>query len=139
MYASGRALVYEARERPGQSPQAGTAVATLAGSAQALDGRAVTAAAAQGDPAARSICTAVGRWLGHGLANLATALDPALFVIGGGVSAAGELLLGPAREQFASTLAGRGFRPDAVITVAALGPDAGLVGAADLARGQLAS
>jgi glucokinase len=44
------------------------------------------------------------------------------------------LLLRPAREEFAHTLPGRGFRPAATVALAALGPDAGLVGAADLAR-----
>ena len=57
----------------------------------------------------------MGRWLGIGLANLAAALDPGLFVIGGGVSDAGELLLGPAREAFRRTLTGRGYRPEARI------------------------
>ena len=76
----------------------------------------------------------VGRWLGIGLANIAAALDPGLFVIGGGVSDAGALLLGPARESFRRSLTGRGFRPMAGIVKAALGPEAGLVGAADLAR-----
>ena len=61
-----------------------------------------------------------------------------MFVIGGGVSAAGELLLRPAREEFAHSLTGRGFRPLAQVG-AALGPDAGLVGAADLARTAAAS
>jgi glucokinase len=55
-------------------------------------------------------------------------------VIGGGLSEAGELLLGPARETFARSLTGRGHRPEARLVAARLGPDAGLVGAADLAR-----
>ena len=53
---------------------------------------------------------------------------------GGGVSAAGELLLGPAREQFRRQLTGRGYRPEARIEQAALGNEAGLIGAADLSR-----
>ena len=106
----------------------------LAGSPEAITGPVVTAAALGGDPAARSICTTMGRWLGRGLANLAAVIDPSIFVIGGGVSAAGDLLLAPAREEFANSLTGRGFRPVARIAAAALGPDAGLVGAADLAR-----
>ena len=76
----------------------------------------------------------VGRWLGIGLANLAAALDPGTFVIGGGVCDAGELLLAPAREAFRRTLTGRGFRPEARVVRAVLGPEAGMVGAADLAR-----
>jgi glucokinase len=137
MYASGRALAREGRDLAAQSPMAAEAMLALAGSARDIDGPVVTAAAAEGDPAALSICTTMGRWLGRGLANLAAALDPSVFVIGGGVSAAGELLLRPAREEFAHTLTGRGFRAAARISPAALGADAGLVGAADLARRRL--
>jgi glucokinase len=134
MYASGRALARDARELVAESPVAAARMLELAGSPEAITGPVVTGAALAGDPAARSICTTMGRWLGRGLANLAAVVDPSIFVIGGGVSAAGELLLGPAREEFANTLTGRGFRPPARIEAAALGPDAGLVGAADLAR-----
>jgi glucokinase len=134
MYASGRALARQAREVASASPMAAARMLALAGSADGLSGPVVTDAAAEGDPAALSICTDMGRWLGRGLANLAAVLDPGMFVIGGGVSAAGELLIKPAREEFAHSLTGRGFRPVAAVEVAALGPDAGLVGAADLAR-----
>lgn len=134
MYASGRALARDAQELAEESPAAAARLLELAGSAAALTGPLVTAAAAAGDPAAQSICTTMGRWLGRGLANLAAVVDPSVFVIGGGVSEAGDLLLRPAREEFAHTLTGRGFRPQAAIVRADLGPDAGLVGAADLAR-----
>ena len=76
----------------------------------------------------------MGRWLGVGVANLVAALDPPLVVIGGGVSSAGDLLLEPARIAFRRQLTGRGYRPEAQIVVAQLGNEAGLVGAADLAR-----
>jgi glucokinase len=76
----------------------------------------------------------VGQALGTGLASLAAVLDPGVFVIGGGVSDAGELLLDPAREAYARRLTGGGYRPHAAIRQAALGNDAGIVGAADLAR-----
>lgn len=135
-YASGRALERDARELATESPLAAGRLLELAGSVDAITGPIVTVAAAEGDAAAGSICASMGRWFGLGLANLAAALDPSIFVIGGGVSAAGELLLRPAREEYRLTLTGRGFRPEAVITAAALGPDAGLVGAADLARRQ---
>jgi glucokinase len=134
MYASGRALARDARELAADSPVAAAGMIELAGSVDELTGPVVTAAAAAGDPAARSICTTMGRWLGRGLANLAAVIDPSMFVIGGGVSAAGEVLLRPAREEFAHTLTGRGYRPLAAVEAAALGPSAGLIGAADLAR-----
>ena len=134
MYASGRALARDARELASDSPVSAARMMKLAGSIDAIDGPVVSSAAAEGDPAALSICTTMGRWLGKGLANLAAVLDPSMFVIGGGVSAAGELLLGPARQEYRHTLTGRGFRPVAAIEPVALGPDAGLIGAADLAR-----
>ena len=56
-----------------------------------------------------------------------------MFNIGGGVSEAGELLAGPAREALQAQLTARGYRPTATIQVAELGQDAGLIGAADLA------
>jgi glucokinase len=55
-------------------------------------------------------------------------------VIGGGVSEAGELLLGPARASYEHYLTGRAYRQLAELRLAELGPDAGLIGAADLAR-----
>src|SRR5579875_1978025 len=133
MYASGRALARDAQELAEESPVAAAAMVERAAGVQQLSGPVVTAAAAAGDPAAQSLCTTMGRWLGRGLASLAAIIDPSMFVIGGGVPMAGELLLGPAREEFAHALPGRGFRPQAKVVGAALGPEAGLVGAADLA------
>ena len=100
----------------------------------AITGPSITEAAKDGDPVAVELFEEVGRWLGVGLANIAAAFDPGTFVVGGGVSEAGELFLGPARDNFRRTLTGRGFRPEAQILRAALGNEAGMVGAADLAR-----
>lgn len=94
----------------------------------------VTAAAAGGDATARALLAELGRWLGEGIADLANVLDPAMVVIGGGVSEAGELLLGPAREAFDAQLSAGAYRPHLAIVAAELGNGAGLVGAADLAR-----
>ena len=134
-YASGNALVREARSLiSAGSPMAQDLVARIGGDAGALTGPLITAAAQDGDPTACELLSDVGRWLGIGLANLAAALDPGIFVIGGGVSAAGELLLDSAREAYRRQLPGRGYRPEARIVAATLGNDAGVVGAADLAR-----
>ncbi len=135
MYASGRALARDARELADVSPIGAEHLMRLAGgNLNQLTGQLVTQAAREGDPAAVEIYTMMGRWLGRGLANLAAVLDPTVFVIGGGVSEAGDLLLGPTRQAFAEGLTGRGFRPAADVLLAELGPQAGLVGAADLAR-----
>lgn len=134
-YASGGALVREARELASSSPITGERLLALGdGKAEGITGPEVTQAAREGDAAALDCFAVVGGWLGQGLADLAAVLDPGCFVIGGGVSAAGDLLLGPAREAYEKNLSGRGHRPAAEVRLAELGGEAGLVGAADLAR-----
>jgi glucokinase len=135
-YASGSALVAEAREFAQRSPGAAVRLLQLAGgSPDGITGSQVTQAAREGDPVAARCFATVGGWLGQGLADLAAILDPACFVIGGGVSEAGELLLGPARAAFGKALTGGSHRHQAQIKLAQFGADAGIVGAADLARG----
>jgi glucokinase len=134
-YASGRALVREARDIAAIWPVYGARLLELGdGEPVGITGPEVTAAAREGDPAALECFQIVGTWLGQGIADLAAILDPGRYVIGGGVSDAGELLLGPAREAYRARLTGRGYRPEATIVQAELGPLAGLVGAADLCR-----
>ena len=134
-YVSGNALVAEAREFARRTPGAAARLLQLGGgSVEGIDGPTVTRAAMEGDAAAIRCFEIIGHWLGTGLADLAAILDPGCFVIGGGVSEAGDLLLGPARLAFADGLTGGAYRPLAEIRIARLGPDAGLIGAADLAR-----
>jgi glucokinase len=134
-YASGNALGREARILArANSPVAQDLLAAVGGNAETITGAIVTDLALGGDAASRELLDEVGEWLGLGLANLAAALDPGLFVIGGGLCSAGDLLVEPARKAFARNLTGRGFRPAAGIQLAALGPNAGLIGAADLSR-----
>ena len=134
-YASGNALVREARERAAESrPEAEVLLRLGDGTPEAITGRHVTEAARSGDLVALAAFATVGQWLGQGLADLAAILDPGLFILGGGVSDAGMLLVDPARAAFEELLTGRQVRPVAQIVLAELGNDAGLVGAADLAR-----
>jgi glucokinase len=134
-YASGNALVREARSLvSANSPIANDLLERVEGHPSNLTGPLITQAARDGDPTARELLAEIGNWLGVGMANLAAAFDPGTFVIGGGVSAAGDLLLASARETFKRQLTGRGYRPEARIVAAHLGNDAGLIGAADLAR-----
>jgi len=131
-YSSGNALVRDARERMVRTP---TVLSDLcAGDPDRLVGPMVTRAAAEGDPVARQAFESVGEWLGVGLAGLVAAFDPEVVVVGGGVSAAGERLLDPARAALARTLVGGPHRTVPPLRPALLGPEAGLVGAALLAR-----
>ena len=135
MYASGSALVREARAaaRAG-SLLAADLVDLAGGDVEAITGPLITESARGGDPFALEQLASVGRWLGEGIASLAAVLDPAVVVIGGGVSAADDLLLDPVRRAFSTQLTGRGHRPMLEIRRARLGNRAGLIGAADLTR-----
>ncbi|MCW2667348.1 MAG: glucokinase, family [Frankiales bacterium] len=134
-YCSGRALLHEAREIADVQRGYGARLLELGGGRpEGIEAPEITQAAREGDPAARDCFEEIGSWLGQGLADLAAVLDPGLFVIGGGVADAGELLLAPARRVFTERLTGTGSRPQAAIRPAALGNAAGMVGAGDLAR-----
>jgi glucokinase len=134
-YTSGSALVREARALAATDPVRGAALLELAGGMpEAIMGRMVTQAAVAGDPASVGLLAELGRWLGEGIADIADVLDPAVVVVGGGVGEAGDLLLEPARAAFRDMLSGGAYRPHLTIVAAELGNDAGLIGAADLAR-----
>jgi len=139
-YASGTALGQAAREVARRSPAAAERLMERVHSEpDRITGEDVARAAAGGDPLALELVTDVGVWLGQGIADLAAVLDPEVVVIGGGVSKLGEMVLGPARDRLDRALPGRGFRPGPRIVAAELGPQAGLVGAADLVRYELSS
>jgi len=134
-YASGSALVAEARDFARRSPGAAVRLLQLAGGTpEGITGPEVTTAAREGDAAALRCFEIIGRWLGQGLADMAAILDPGCFVLGGGVSEAGDLLLAHTRAAFEGGLTGRQYRPHAAVVLAELGPEAGMIGAADLAR-----
>lgn len=98
-----------------------------------VTGRVVTDAALEGDAEAVAVLAEVGEWLGTGIVSLIAALDPEIVVVGGGAMGAGALLLEPARAAMRARLLGRGHRREPQIVAAALGVDAGIVGAALLA------
>lgn len=134
-YSSGNALVRLARARLGTEP---TMLDELCGGRpEALVGPMVTEAATAGDTVACQAFASVGDWLGVGLANLVAAFDPEIIVIGGGVSAAGDLLLDPARTALARALVGATHRTLPAVVRARFGAEAGVVGAAALARDRL--
>ncbi|GLY18617.1 ROK family glucokinase [Kineosporia rhizophila] len=134
-YASGRALVRAARDLAISDPEAAAPLlAAAGGQVDRLVGSMITEVALAGDPAAVGLFAQLGRWLGEGVASLANLLDPAVVVIGGGVADAGDLLMVPAREAFAEHLSGAANRPHLQLRLAEMGNDAGIIGAADLAR-----
>ncbi|MEU4197470.1 ROK family glucokinase [Kribbella sp. NPDC026611] len=135
-YASGRALVREGRAAAESGSLAAVQMLSVCGITDPaeLTGPMITEAAMAGDPCAVELLEDLGRWLGEGLASLATMFDPTLIVIGGGVSAAKELIMKSAQAAFERNLPARSNRPHPEFGLALLGNDAGLIGAADLAR-----
>ena len=134
-FASGNALLRDARARAADDREGARLLLSLGdGTPEGGAGAHITTAARQGDLVALAVFAHAGYWLGRGMAELAAVLDPRCYVVGGGVSEAGDLLLGPARAAFAQHLMGADVRPGADILIAELGNLAGLVGAAELAR-----
>jgi glucokinase len=131
-YSSGNALVRFARQRMGD--QSSVLEEATAGYPDRLTGPMVTGAAEAGDRVARQAFSTVGDWLGVGVANLVAAFDPDVVVVGGGVAEAGDRLLEPARNALQRSLVGAAHRVVPPLVSAVLGPEAGLVGAAELAR-----
>jgi len=133
--ASGSVLVRDAALAVGVRPDTPLGHALEEG--EPLTGPLVTQMAIDGDPVACECLDRLGRRLGVGISNLVNVFNPDVVVIGGGVSEAGELLLGPARE----TMLQRALAPSrdhVQIVQAAFGPDAGMLGAAVLAREEAA-
>ncbi len=134
-YASGNALVREARYLASERrAEAETLLDMGDGTPEGVEGVHVTQAAREGDPVALAAFDFVSRWLGQGMADVAAILDPECFVIGGGVSEAGELLLASTVRAFTESVSGKETRQLPKVVIASLGNAAGLVGAADLAR-----
>jgi len=128
--ASGTALAREARAAAQAAPasQLGQALA----SGREVTGPLVTELAHDGDAGARDVLALIGRRLGVGIASLVNVFNPEVVVIGGGVMAAGELLLEPARAEVAARALPPG-RDLVQVVPARFGAEAGMVGAGVMA------
>ncbi|WP_354639728.1 ROK family glucokinase [Kitasatospora camelliae] len=134
-YGSGRSLRRYGREKAAADPIAGKRMLELNdGVAETIRGIHITEAAEEGDPLALECYDELADWLGRGMADLAALFDPGVFVLGGGVSDSGALLLDPVARAFGTYLTGGAHRPRAEVVLASMGSAAGIAGAADLAR-----
>jgi glucokinase len=133
-YASGTALLESAKELASSGTAEGARLAELQAEVGELTGTEVYQAINEADPGAIRLLNELGINIGKAVASLTAVLDPQMLVIGGGLSVAGELLLKPIREAYLEHLPARGYRPEMTIVTASLINDAGVVGAADLAR-----
>ena len=132
--ASGTALGREGRAAAESSPDSALGKALAEG--KEVDGRVVTEAALGGDKTAIEVFELIGSRLGVACSSFANIFQPNAIVVGGGVIAAGDLLLDPARREVRE----RALNPmnKTPILEATLGNDAGMIGAAALARTELA-
>lgn len=133
-YGSGTALLNSAKELIASGSPDSSRLAELATLKGELTGVEVYQAIQEGDKGALRLLGELGTNLGMAVASFTAILDTEIVVIGGGVSAAGELLLEPIRAAYLEHLPARGFRPELEIVAAQLHNDAGVVGVADLAR-----
>ena len=129
-YCSGTALATSALER-----WAGAGRPVPDGlDADEVTGSVVARAAADGDPIATEAVRELGEWLAYGLAIIADVIDPALIVLGGGVSGAADAFLPVAVTALPDLVTGGRHRPLPRIDVARFGDRAGVIGASLLAR-----
>jgi glucokinase len=124
-YASGTSIAERAREALAADGAGGSSLAALA-EPTAAD---VAAAARAGDPLARAVWDETLAALASGLCTIVNVFEPELVVLGGGVSRAGEQLLGPVRDAVHANAMSPGGRLAGVVR-AALGDHVGVVGAA---------
>jgi glucokinase len=132
--ASGSTIGREGRAAAAAAPD--SALGRRVAADQEITGGIVTELAHAGDAAAVSVLTQIGRRLGYGLVGVVNVFNPELVVIGGGALAAGELLLGPAREVVAER-ALPPVREMVSIVPAEFGDESGMLGAALLALDSL--
>ncbi|MCX2731004.1 ROK family protein [Saccharopolyspora sp. NFXS83] len=137
-YCSGTALATTALEMLAEDSSSPLA-AEAAKDPGEITGERVAQAAEQGDPVAVRAVGELARWFGEGLALVADVYDPEVVVLAGGVSGSAHLFLPEARRHYAEAITGAGHRPLAQVRVAKRGDEAGIVGAATLAREHIAS
>ena len=137
-FASGSGLGRLARDAA-HAGRADGIVMLAGGDPEDVKGEHVTRAAADGDADALTLMAEFGWWVALGVANLENLLDPEVVVIGGGLADAGELLLVPIREAYATLVLAFDHRPPVRIVGAELGADAGAIGAGLLALDLLAA
>lgn len=136
-YASGTAVLKAARKLASSAGPAGTRLRELKEQHGELTGLLVYQALLEKDHGALQIVNEAGSYLGQAMGTITAVLDPQIYVIGGGLSEAGDLILEPIRQAFLKELPARGFRPEARIVTAQFTNQAGVIGAADLARESL--
>ncbi|MEG1721066.1 MAG: ROK family protein [Pseudoflavonifractor sp.] len=128
-YASATALIRRTRERM-EDHRESLLWQLIKGDPQRIEGRTAFDGAAQGDLLARELVEEYQSYLACGITSLINVFQPEVFCVGGGVAGAGETLLAPVREILAREDYARDSAHRTKLTLAQLGNDAGIIGAA---------
>ena len=132
-YSSGTAVLKAAKKLANSEGPMGARLKELVGGKD-MTGHHVYQALLEGDPGALSVVRTAADYLAQAMGTIQAVLDPQVYVIGGGLSEAGDIILDPIREYLGPNLPARGFRPEPKIVAAQFTNQAGVIGAADLAR-----
>jgi glucokinase len=132
-WGSGSALGTLGREAAGRG-DAPSVLARAGGAVSDVTGEHVGQAASDGEPDALEILDAYAEIVSIGFAGLANILDPEAIVVSGGLVNLGDVLLSRIRERFTRHIEAPEYRPEIPIMAAQLGDQAGVIGAAVLAR-----
>ena len=126
--ASGTAISHYVVEQLAQSVPSSLSMSPIP------SGRDISLAAEQGDPLAKSALARAGSFIGSALGDYLHIFNPSMIILGGGVSRSGPFLLEPLRAAMAERVISPEYLQGLVINTAALGDDAGLLGALALAE-----
>lgn len=133
-YASGTALIRQANLLADSDKPEGEMLRSLKRERGVISGHEAFEAVMADDAGTLQLVQDSAMHLAKAMASLVAVLDPEVFVIGGGLSELGEKLLGPVRKHFAKEIPAAGFRPVAEVIPATFSNQAGVIGAAQLAR-----
>ena len=125
-YASATALIRQAKKAAAEHPE------SLLAQAEEITGLAVFQAADKGDAVAQAVIDRYCVYVAAGFTDLVNSLAPEMILLGGGISRQGERILAPMREYVMNNCFGQKDGAIPVIKAAALGNEAGIIGAAAL-------
>ena len=125
-YASATALIRQAKKAAAEHPE------SLLAQAEEITGLAVFQAADKGDAVAQAVIDQYCVYVAAGFTDLVNSLAPEMILLGGGISRQGERILAPMREYVMNNCFGQKDGAIPVIKAAALGNEAGIIGAAAL-------
>lgn len=131
-YSSATALIRDTKRAIEKNPD--SLMAKMEKEDGKVSGKTAFAAAKQGDKAAQAVVDKYIKYLAEGVANICNLIGPEVILLGGGISHEGDALLKPLKEKVNTLTYGNEMLKHSEIKRAALGNDAGIIGAAALGK-----